>query len=253
MDASTSHLTDKSAIVLHDHRARFVADPAGALVWPDRKLLVVADLHLGKGSSLARHGSLIPPYDTRSTLARLGEVLARWSPDRVISLGDGFHDLEASGRLDHCDRRRLRRFTSDHHWLWITGNHDPLPPDDVGGTAAEAIEIAGLTFRHWPRPGEVRGEIAGHLHPKASVVMRGRRVCRPCFVADRHRVLLPAFGSYAGGLNLLDPALASLFPADYRAWLLGSNRTHMVGRRQIERRRVNLIRKCAGKTGSASL
>ena len=236
MDLAKPHLTDGPMIALQGRRARFVADPAGALIWPERKLLVVADLHLGKGSSLARHGSLLPPYDTRSTLVRLGKVLARWSPERVISLGDGFHDVEASGRLCDRDRQRLRRFTGDHEWIWITGNHDPLPPDNVGGTAAEAVAIGGLTFRHRPQPGEVKGEIAGHLHPKASVVARGRRVCRPCFVADRRRVLLPAFGCYTGGLSLLDPALASLFPADYRAWLLGADRIHMVGRRQITRR-----------------
>ncbi len=217
-------------------KIRFIADEAGALVWPEQRLLVVADLHFEKGSSWARRGSFVPPYDTRSTLSRLVKVLMRWSPERVISLGDGFHDTDASHRLSGEDRTRLKELTSCHEWIWITGNHDPLPPEDVGGKAADMIEIGGLTFRHEPRDG-ARGEIAGHLHPKASVVARGRRVSRPCFVADGHRVLLPAFGSFTGGLSLSDPAISSLFPSDYRAYLLGRDRVHKVARHQIERSR----------------
>jgi DNA ligase-associated metallophosphoesterase len=212
-----------------------VADRSGALVWPERRLLVVADLHFEKGSSFARRGSLIPPYDTRSTLLRLSQALMRWAPERVISLGDGFHDAEASRRLDAGDRERIRQLTSRYRWTWITGNHDPLPPEDVGGEVAETLEIGGLTFRHWPSAVGGEGEIAGHLHPKASVAAKGRKVSRPCFVADRNRVLLPAFGSYTGGLHVSDPAIAALFPEDYRAFLLGRDRVHKVARHQIER------------------
>ena len=226
-----------NCILLRDHRIQLMADQSGALIWPDKKLLVIADLHLEKGSSFARRGSLIPPYDTRSTLNRLAKVLMRWAPDRVISLGDGFHDGEASRRLSEGDRARLKSVTSCYDWTWITGNHDPLPPDDVGGKVADVVEIDGLTFRHMPTEGEVAGEIAGHLHPKASVVARGRRVCRPCFIADARRVLLPAFGSYTGGLSVSDPAVGSLFPDDYRAYLLGRDRIHKVARHQIERHR----------------
>ncbi len=222
-------------ILFSEYQTHFIADPAGALIWPEQNLLVIADLHLEKGSSFARRGSLIPPYDTRSTLNRLAKVLMRWSPDRVISLGDGFHDIEASRRLHEDDRIRLNEITGRCDWTWITGNHDPLPPSDVGGNVADEIKIGGLTFRHMPSHGDVLGEIAGHLHPKASVVAKGRRVCRPCFVADQKRVLLPAFGSYTGGLSVCDPAVGSLFTADYRAYLLGRDRIHKVARHQIER------------------
>lgn len=234
---STNPEPDVQPINLKSYKAHFVADKSGALIWPDQNLLIVADLHFEKGSSLARRGSLVPPYDTRSTLTRLSRALKRHAPTRVISLGDGFHDIDASRRLAGKDRDRLKQFTARHDWIWITGNHDPLPPDNVGGTVEEAVDIGGLTFRHLPDAGEVHGEIAGHLHPKASVTARGRRVCRPCFVADQHRVLLPAFGSYSGGLNVLDPAVSALFPADYQAYLLGRDRLHRVGRHQIERPR----------------
>ncbi|MDH3659227.1 MAG: ligase-associated DNA damage response endonuclease PdeM [Alphaproteobacteria bacterium] len=213
---------------------RLLVDCSGALVWPDQNLLVVADLHLEKGSSFARRGSAIPPYDSRAAIERLTEVLRRWSPARVISLGDSFHDPDGSNRLSTADRRSIKDLTSRHDWIWISGNHDPAPPSDLGGTSADEITIGKITFRHLPSSRSERIEIAGHLHPKASVRARGRKVSRPCFVCDRRRVLLPAFGCYAGGLNVLDPAVATLFPDDYRAYLLGKDRIHMVAKHQIE-------------------
>lgn len=214
---------------------RLIADPSGALVWPDENLLVIADLHLEKGSSFARKGSVIPPYDSRATIERLIEVLGRWSPDRVISLGDSFHDPDGSDRLSATDRRHIENFTARHDWTWVSGNHDPSPPSNLGGVSASEVTIEGIVFRHLPSEQTEQAEIAGHLHPKARVQARGRRVSRPCFVSDHRRVLLPAFGSYTGGLNVLDPAVATLFPDDYRAYLLGDGRVHMVARHQLER------------------
>jgi uncharacterized protein len=207
---------------------RLLADASGALVWPEQGLVVVADLHLEKGSSFARRGSLLPPYDTRSTLARLEDVLARHHPRRVISLGDGFHDPGASARLSPQDRDRLRALIGSRDWLWICGNHDPDPPLGLGGACEAAAEIAGLTFRHCPSARPVRGEIAGHLHPKATVTIRGRRVSRPCFVGDRTRSLLPAFGSYTGGLDVGAPAIARLFTGGCAIRLLGRSRVYLV-------------------------
>ena len=214
---------------------RLIADHSGALVWPDEKLVVIADLHLEKGSSFARKGSVVPPYDSRATIERLIEVLKRWSPDRVISLGDSFHDPDGSNRLSAADRQHLRDFTTRHDWTWVSGNHDPSPPSDLGGQSEPEVAINGIVFRHLPSEQTEQTEIAGHLHPKARVMARGRKVSRPCFVSDQRRVLLPAFGAYTGGLNVLDPAVATLFPNDYRAYLLGCDRVHMVARHQIER------------------
>ena len=214
--------------------ATLIADPSGALVWPREGLLVVADLHLEKGSALARRGTLLPPYDTRTTLARLEAVLARWAPRRVISLGDGFHDSDGSRRLAVADRRRLAELVAAHDWIWLPGNHDPLPPEGLGGQVEAAVRIDGLTFCHTPEPDPEPGEVAGHLHPSAGITLRGRRVVRPCFVADQRRIVLPAFGSYTGGLNLRDAAIAGLFDGAYRAYLLGQRRIHVLGRAQIE-------------------
>ncbi len=46
----------------------FIPDLSGALYAPDFATLLVADLHLEKGTSLARRGVHLPPYDTRESL-----------------------------------------------------------------------------------------------------------------------------------------------------------------------------------------
>src|SRR5947207_15772834 len=188
-----------------------LADLSGALVWEEQRLLVVSDLHLEKGSSFAQRGVLLPPYDTVATLGRLASVIARHDPRMVIALGDSFHDRDAHGRLSAPDRDTIAALQALRDWIWIAGNHDPALPPDLGGTVASEVAIGAIVFRH--EPTGASGEIAGHLHPKARVSTRGRAVERRCFAADGERLVMPAFGAYAGGLSIRDAAFASIFPA----------------------------------------
>ena len=214
--------------------AALLADPSGALIWPARSTLVVADLHLEKGSAFAARGQLLPPYDTRATLARLEALAARHRPERVVCLGDSFHDGAAAGRLGAGDRARLRRLAAGRDWIWIAGNHDPAPPDDLGGRGLEELVDGPLVFRHQARAnGTPAGEVSGHYHPKASVHLRPRRITAPCFVTDGRRLVLPAFGAYTGGLNVLDPAVASLFRRDFQVQLLHRDRIYTFPRASL--------------------
>lgn len=198
-----------------------IADPGGALWWPDRKLLAVADLHLEKGSGLAaRGGSLLPPYDTTETLLRLEKLIARYRPDRLVAAGDSFHDRRASERLFPSDRHRLQTLTAACDWLWLTGNHDPDPDPALGGAIGQEFRIGPLVFRHEAQPGHHPGEISGHYHPKASLKVRGRRFSGPCFAEDGQRLILPAFGAYTGGLPVRDPVLSKLFSPVYRVHIM---------------------------------
>lgn len=203
-----------------------LADPSGALHWPERGTVIVADLHFEKGSSYARRGSLLPPYDTRATLERLEDMLARLAPTCVISLGDGFHDEMAAQRLAADDAARLRVLTGAATWIWIAGNHDPSPPGHVGGHSADVIELDGVTLRHEPQEDAPGIEIAGHLHPKASVRVRGRHLSRPCFAHDGRRLVMPAFGSFTGGLDVFEGPIRRLFPTRFQVLMLGSHRLH---------------------------
>ncbi len=177
-----------------------VADLSGALFWEEQSLLVVSDLHLEKGSSFAARGVLLPPYDTVATLGRLAAVIARHDPRMVIALGDSFHDRDAHGRLSAPDRGTIAALQARRDWIWISGNHDPALPSDLGGVVAHEVAIGPIAFRHEPT-GAV-GEIAGHLHPKARVTRRGRSMERRCFACDGERAVMPAFGAYAGGLSI---------------------------------------------------
>jgi uncharacterized protein len=204
-----------------------IADLSGALFWEEQRLLVVSDLHLEKGSSFATRGVLLPPYDTAATLSRLGSVIARHDPCCVIALGDSFHDRDAHGRLSGPDREAIAALQMRRDWIWIAGNHDPALPDDLGGKVASEVAMGTIVFRHQPT-GAI-GEIAGHLHPKARVATRGRSVERRCFAADGERMVMPAFGAYAGGLSIRDVAFAKIFQTlGFVAHVLGDNRLHAI-------------------------
>jgi uncharacterized protein len=206
-----------------------VADPAGALFWPDERLLVVADLHLEKGSSYAKRGVLLPPYDTTATLARLARLIARYRPRLVVALGDSFHDGEGPGRLGVSDRESLKAIHGGCDWLWVAGNHDPEPVYGLGGRCAAYFALGPLVFRHEPTAEACEGEIAGHLHPVARFSLRGRAIHRRCFAADGRRIVMPAFGAYAGGLSLCDRAFAGLFePRTFMAHVLGDHRLYAI-------------------------
>ncbi len=201
-----------------------VPDLSGALWWPARETLVVADLHLEKGSSFAARGQFLPPYDTAATLDRLEAAVARLRPRRLVALGDSFHDAAAAARVAPRDQTRIRALTAALEWLWIAGNHDPAPPAQWGGRVAPEIALGGLVLRHEAVAAQPDGELSGHFHPKASVRLRGRRVSARCFLTDGRRLILPAFGAFTGGLDALDPAIARLFPAGFTAYLLGRRR-----------------------------
>jgi DNA ligase-associated metallophosphoesterase len=174
---------------------RATADHRGALYFAAHRLLVVSDLHLEKGSSLARRGQLIPPYDSAATLALLAVAVAEYDPAVVISLGDSFHDSDGANRLHQSLRERLESLMAGRSWIWISGNHDPELPANLPGDVARELALGALTFRHEPSKTNGTGEIAGHLHPCARIVQRGRSVRRRCFATDGGRMIMPAFGT----------------------------------------------------------
>jgi DNA ligase-associated metallophosphoesterase len=204
-----------------------IADLSGAFFWEAERLLVISDLHLEKGSSFAARGVLLPPYDTVATLSRLSAVVARHDPRTVIALGDSFHDRDAHQRLSAPDREGIGALQARRDWIWISGNHDPALPSDLGGVVASEVAIGPIVFRHEPT-GAI-GEIAGHLHPKARVTTRGRTVERRCFASDGERAIMPAFGAYTGGLSIRDAAFARIFRTmGFVAHVLGDNRMHAI-------------------------
>lgn len=213
----------------------FIADMSGALYWPSEDALIVADLHLEKGSSYAARGQLLPPYDTRETLAKLAAAIDRFDAQTVIALGDSTHDAAATERMDGDALETLRIMQADREWIWVTGNHDPAISSKLGGHVRRELVVEGITLRHEPRAGRVTHEIAAHLHPAARLYLHGYSIRRPCFVGNGLRLVVPAFGTYAGGLNVLDVAFEPLFGNDgMSVWLLGQEGLYPVATRLLK-------------------
>ena len=197
---------------------------SGALWWPLESLLVVSDLHLGKSERIARRGGTsLPPYDTRDTLNRLAADIALTHARTVICLGDSFDDLVAAEALPEEERQWILRLQSGRRWVWIEGNHDPGPVEFGGAHLAE-LPLPPLTFRHIAQAG-ASGEISGHYHPKATLQARGRNITRAAFLIDSNRVILPAYGTYTGGLQSRTPVLGELMRAEAIAVLTGPTPT----------------------------
>ena len=204
--------------------AEFVPLPSGALWWPEERLLAVSDLHLGKSERLARRGGgLLPPYETQDTLDRLATVVAETDPDTVVSLGDCFDDMAAAEAVLDDVLERIQSMAAGRRWIWIAGNHDPGPIGLPGSNVSD-FRQGPIVFRHVARP-EAEGEISGHYHPKMRIWLGGSHIARPCFLADAARIVLPAFGTYTGGLDVTSPEFDPLFGTEARAWLTGQRIT----------------------------
>lgn len=189
------------------------------MLWlPSLGLLCAADIHFEKGSFFERFATFLPPYDTPTTLDRLVQVITELKPRHFIALGDSFHDRDAASRMTATHKERLNRLISSlDHWVWIEGNHDPGISHGIGGEYLPHYEIAGISFHHMATPQPENGlghgyEISGHYHPKTSVILKGHRMSGPCFVRTREKLILPAFGSYTGGLDINSKEFLEIAP-----------------------------------------
>ena len=205
-----------------------VCRPSGALWLEEARALVVADLHLEKGSSYAVRGQMLPPYDSTDGLARLEAEVARLAPRLVVFLGDTFHDRGGEARLAAADASRLRSLAARAALVFVAGNHDVEGPTGLAGECVTEVILDGLRLAHEPVAGPADGEICGHLHPCARLRGYAMGVRRRCFVTDGERMVLPAFGAYAGGLNVRDRAFHGLFRRRPLAAILGEARVHPV-------------------------
>ena len=190
----------------------FALTSGNALYWPRERALLVADLHLEKASFYARHGQMLPPYDSRETLERVALAIRETDARRVYTLGDNFHDSAGAERLEPHAAGMLAALVRATDWVWITGNHDPAMEARSGGTIADELEIAGLVLRHRATAGETRPELSGHYHPRLQITVRERHIRRPCAVVAEGagtggRMILPAFGALTGGMDAADPAI----------------------------------------------
>ena len=235
MGAKAQLIVDVTAQCMRVGNAALVADACGVLFWPQRSTLIVADLHLEKGAHFAGRGVFLPPYDTRETLRRLEGAIDRYQPDCVIALGDSFHSAQGAEDIAEADLDDILRLQHGRDWIWVVGNHDPQISARVGGRVENEIVMDGIVLRHAPEPGHAGFEIAGHLHPVARLGGRGMTLRKRCFIGDGARAVLPAFGAFTGGLNVLDRAFSEVFvePAALAVLMLGDTGLYPVRTGQL--------------------
>ncbi len=205
-------LQDRASVRIRLGGEAVILDGRGVAYLPERSVLIVADLHLEKGSRLGRRSAPIPPLDTLDTLLRLETCMGTYAPETVVCLGDSFHDGAALARIDARDRLRLDRLCArPRRWVWISGNHDPAPGGELPGEPVAHLAIGPLTLKHIPDATRAQPQIAGHFHPKTLLRAHGVKIAGRCFLAGRDLLILPAFGAYTGGLSCTTATLRDLF------------------------------------------
>lgn len=208
-------------------------DPSGALYVPAQRVLVVADLHFEKGRAIGlRNRRPLPPYDTEATLQRLAGVVDLYDPSTVVCLGDSFHDLPSVDRFVGAAQRLVDRLAAGRRWIWVCGNHDPVLPARLGGESAVDFSLGSLIMRHDHGDGDA-ATVIGHFHPVALALIGGRLYRGRCFALNRRLLVMPSFGAYTGGLNILHPDLAGLLGPRCQIWLLQSGGVYPVSRSKL--------------------
>jgi DNA ligase-associated metallophosphoesterase len=225
-----------TAAPIHFRGERLMLDPAGAAFWPAKRILIVADLHFEKSASLAIRGAMGSSHDTKATLERLNHLVRLYRPAKVVILGDNFPDKDAARHLAKDDRGKIEAMAREASFIWVAGNFE-TSPTGLPGISVPSYREGPFTFRHHAAAmlGPRELEISGHFHPKASIDARAKRVSRPCFVTDANRLMLPAFGAHAGGLDVRDPSIARLFPRGLRVFLLGQDQLFSFALEQLGR------------------
>jgi len=187
--------------------------PERAAYWADRSTLLVADVHLGKDATFRSQAVPLPLGSTSADLRRLGALVDRLAPERLLVLGDLYH--AASGMTGETldGFRDWRNDRSALDIVLVRGNHDRdagASPADLGITERDGPLLeAPFAFRHMPagREGDatVGGYVvAGHRHPGRVVRSGKERERLPCFHVTTRGLVLPAFSTFTG-LMPIDP------------------------------------------------
>ena len=198
---------------------RLIADISGALFWPEKQTVIFSDLHLEKGSWFAKQNVLLPPYDTLDTLNRVEKVINYFKPSRVISLGDSFHDDTWMERISKEQIAKILNLTNNYEWFWIQGNHDPSGVRSLGGINLSDYLDPPLTFRHEAKGETTDGEVSGHFHPKVYINIFKTKIFKPCFLVGKSKLILPAYGSYTGGLDCKNEVFKDIFNDNYKVYV----------------------------------
>jgi len=190
----------------------------GILFWLDKKIAIISDLHLEKGSSFASGGQLVPPYDSLETLNKLLESLEKNQVKELILLGDTFHDDQAIERMSSDVIALLKSIIDKYKVIFIRGNHDnKLRMDDM--IFYEQYKLDGIHFIHEASKKNFY-QITGHFHPVASLKVNSKKIITKCLIHSDNLMILPSYGHYTGGLNITKSPLKEFININSIIYLL---------------------------------
>jgi len=219
----TDKRTNFTRINFKDHEMIIHGD--GTIYWPEQKVLIVSDLHLEKGAALSS-GAPLPAFDTIDTLQRLQRRVEALQPQTTILLGDSFHTTERAFRLPPDNLALLQKMGALTDFIWVTGNHDRHLPERLPGKATDEVTIQDIRFCHEADNLAGQYTVSGHYHPKARVKLRATTLSARCFVQDGINLIMPAFGSYTGGLNICHDAFAPFISQKSIIHLIHDNKAY---------------------------
>jgi uncharacterized protein len=178
-----------------------------AIWWTQHSTLLVADVHVGKGATFRAMGVPVPSGSSEKDLTRIGELIAATKANRVVILGDLLHARIKTHPEIVESVATWRESHRDIQIVLVRGNHDR-----ASGTIPESWQMEvhegewedqGFAFVHEPPCDHGKPTFAGHVHPKARLTdFDGSIVLAPCFVHDKHCLVLPSFGTFTGGYTV---------------------------------------------------
>ena len=195
----------------------FILQKDGSVYWPDKKSLILGDLHLEKSSYFAKLGNFLPPYDSFETLNKLEKSLNKLNVNKIILLGDIFHDKEGIKRLNKKLLKYLDYICKKFDVIWLVGNHDGIDrPKDA--KFCKKYKIDNINFNHKSSKNTMN-ELSGHYHPKATLKLFKTKISKPCFLIGKSKIILPAYGSFTGGIDSQDEIFKKIFENKYKTYL----------------------------------
>jgi uncharacterized protein len=153
----------------------------------------------------------------------MDRMIGWYEPAHVVCLGDSFHDAQALNRMQARDLSCLQQMMGGvRKFSWIIGNHDrslyqdlPLPQ----AQSTEQLVINSITLTHEPEP-NAQLQIFGHFHPKYTFKKGRVRLSGKSFVVNNKAIVMPAFGTYTGGLEVHSPDFQAIVGKNNQYFML---------------------------------
>ena len=204
-----------------------VFDYSGGVFLENLKTLIFSDLHLGKSLSLIKNGNFIPSFDIDETLINLKKIVLRYNPNKVIFLGDSFHENKSIQEINDNYINFLNDILKDLEVIWIEGNHDfnLFVKEKITGRFKNSYQLENFNFVHIKNnhPSEKKFEFSGHFHPKVRFRFNRINYNYKCFILTNNFCILPSFGAYTGGLDIRSNELKNIIPLKKTIFALGGN------------------------------